>query len=101
MRPRIHRLVLNPPSTRSTRVQSALAKVCPSSTPTPPASTSASKPASARRRPRSPPPKIARVVYHLCKYGVEYEQVSAQEDEQQFREREIRHLQRKAARLGF
>ena len=28
-------------------------------------------------------------------------QTTAQEYEQQFREREIRHLQRKAARLGF
>jgi hypothetical protein len=32
---------------------------------------------------------------------VEYRQTTAQEYEQQFREREIRHLQRKAARLGF
>ncbi len=45
--------------------------------------------------------KIARVVYHLLKYKVEYRQMSAQEYEQQFREREIRHLHRKAARLGF
>lgn len=45
--------------------------------------------------------KIARVVYHLLKYKVEYQQLSAEEYEQQFREREIRHLQRKAARLGF
>lgn len=45
--------------------------------------------------------KIARVVYHLLRFKVEYRQMSAQEYEQQFREREIRHLQRKAARLGF
>lgn len=45
--------------------------------------------------------KIARVVYHLLKHKVEYQQMSAEEYEQQFREREIRHLQRKAARLGF
>jgi hypothetical protein len=45
--------------------------------------------------------KIARVVYHLLKYQVEYRQTTAQEYQQQFREREIRHLQRKAARLGF
>ena len=45
--------------------------------------------------------KIARVVYHMLKNGVEYDQMSAQEYEQQFREREIHHLQRKAARLGF
>ncbi len=45
--------------------------------------------------------KIARIVYHLLKFKVEYQQMSADEYEQQFREREIRHLQRKAARLGF
>ncbi|HOV47234.1 MAG TPA: IS110 family transposase [Anaerolineae bacterium] len=45
--------------------------------------------------------KIARVVYHMLKFKVEYLPTSAQEYEQQFREREIRHLQRKAARLGF
>ena len=45
--------------------------------------------------------KIARVVYHLLKFKVEYLQMSAEAYEQQFREREIRHLQRKAARLGF
>lgn len=45
--------------------------------------------------------KIARVVYHLLKYKVEYCQMSAQEYEQQFRKREIRYLQRKAARLGL
>lgn len=45
--------------------------------------------------------KIARVVYHLLKFKVEYQQMSAQEYEEQFREREVRHLQRKAARLGF
>ena len=44
-------------------------------------------------------PKIARVVYHLLKFKVEYCQMGAQE--QQFRERETRYLQRKAARLGF
>lgn len=45
--------------------------------------------------------KIARIVYHLLKFKVEYQQMSAEEYEQQFRERELRHLQRKAARLGF
>lgn len=45
--------------------------------------------------------KIARVVYHMLKFKVEYQQMSAQEYEQQFREREIRHLRRKAARFGF
>ena len=45
--------------------------------------------------------KIARIVYHLLKFKVEYRQSSAEEYEQQFRERELHHLQRKAARLGF
>lgn len=45
--------------------------------------------------------KIARVVYHLLKYKVEYQSLSAQEYEQNYREREIKYLQRKAARLGF
>lgn len=45
--------------------------------------------------------KLARIVYHLLKYKVEYQTLSAQEYEQVYREREIRHLQRKAAFLGF
>ena len=45
--------------------------------------------------------KIARVVYHLLKNKIEYQRMSAEEYVQQFRERELRHLQRKAARLGF
>lgn len=45
--------------------------------------------------------KIARVVYHMLKFKVEYQAMSAGEYEQRFREREIKHLQRKAARLGF
>lgn len=44
---------------------------------------------------------IAWVVHHLLSFKVEYQQMSAQEYERQFREREIRYLQRKAARLGF
>ena len=45
--------------------------------------------------------KLARIVYHLLKFKMEYQTMSAKEYEKQFREREIRHLQRKAARLGF
>lgn len=45
--------------------------------------------------------KIAQVVYHMLKFKVEYQAVSAHEYEQRFREREIRYLQRKAAKLGF
>lgn len=45
--------------------------------------------------------KIARVVYHMLKYKVEYQAVTTAEYEQRFREREIKYLQHKAARLGF
>lgn len=45
--------------------------------------------------------KLARIVYHMLKFKVEYYRLSAEAYEQQFRERELRHLQRKAARLGF
>jgi hypothetical protein len=45
--------------------------------------------------------KIARVVYHMLKYKAEYQAVTAAEYERRFREREIKCLQRKAARLGF
>ncbi len=45
--------------------------------------------------------KIARVVYHMLKSKVEYQAVTAADYEQRFREREIKYLQRKAARLGF
>ena len=45
--------------------------------------------------------KIAQVVYHMLKVKVDYQAVSAQKYDQRFREREIRYLQRKAAKLGF
>ena len=45
--------------------------------------------------------KIARVVYKMLKFKVEYQRVSAQEYDQRFKERAIRYLQRRAARLGF
>jgi hypothetical protein len=45
--------------------------------------------------------KIARGVYPMFKYKVEYQAVTAADYEQRFREREIKYLQRKAARLGF
>jgi hypothetical protein len=45
--------------------------------------------------------KIARTVYHMLNYHVEYQTMSAGEYEHHFREREIKYLQRKAARLGF
>lgn len=45
--------------------------------------------------------KIARVVYRMLKFKVEYQAISTAEYEQQFREWEINRLQRKAAKLGF
>jgi transposase len=45
--------------------------------------------------------KIAQVVYRLLKFKIDDQAVSAQEYDRRFREREIRYLQRKAAKLGF
>jgi transposase len=45
--------------------------------------------------------KIARVVYRMLKYKIEYEHIAAEQYDQKFKEREIQYLQRKAARLGF
>jgi transposase len=45
--------------------------------------------------------KIARIVYHLLKYGEAYEAESAVAYEQQRQERELHHLTRRAAKLGY
>jgi hypothetical protein len=45
--------------------------------------------------------KIARIVYHLLKYGEAYEAESAVAYEQQRQERELRVLTRRAAKLGY
>jgi len=45
--------------------------------------------------------KIARTVYHMLKNRVPYHDIGAAEYEQHFREREMRYLQKKAARLGY
>ena len=45
--------------------------------------------------------KIARMVYHLLKYGEAYEAESAAAYEQQRQERELRVLTRRAAKLGY
>ncbi len=45
--------------------------------------------------------KIARVVYHILKTGEPYREESAAEYEQQRRGRELKHLQRRAQKLGF
>jgi len=44
---------------------------------------------------------IARIVYRMLKDQVEYETIRAAEYEQHYREREIKYLQRKAAKLGL
>jgi hypothetical protein len=45
--------------------------------------------------------KIARTVYFMLKYKVPFEDIGAEGYETQQRERELAHLQRKAAKLGF
>jgi transposase len=45
--------------------------------------------------------KIARIVYHLLKYGEAYEGDSAEAYEQQRQERELRQLSRRAQKLGY
>lgn len=45
--------------------------------------------------------KIARAVYHMLKYHVQYEDIGATNFEQKQREREIATLHLKAAKLGF
>ena len=45
--------------------------------------------------------KIARIVYHLLKYGEAYAAASAAAYEQQRQERELRVLTRRAAKLGY
>jgi transposase len=45
--------------------------------------------------------KIARTVYHILKYHVQYQDLGAEEFERQHRERDIKTLSRKAANLGF
>lgn len=44
---------------------------------------------------------IARVVYRMLKYQVEYEPLSVEEYEKHYRQQQIKYLERKAAKLGF
>jgi len=44
---------------------------------------------------------VARVVYRMLKYQVEYEPLSVQEYEKHYREQQIKYLEKKAARFGF
>jgi len=45
--------------------------------------------------------KLARTVYHMLKYHVQYEELGAQAFEQKQRERDVAALRKKAAKLGF
>lgn len=44
---------------------------------------------------------IARVVYKMLKYQVEYEPLSVAQYEQHYREQQLKYLYKKAAKLGF
>jgi hypothetical protein len=45
--------------------------------------------------------KIARTVYHMLTYRVPYHDIGATEDNKRFRERELKYVQKKAAKLGY
>jgi transposase len=45
--------------------------------------------------------KLARIVYHMLKYRQDYQDLGADYYEQQYRERVVRNLTRRAADLGF
>ena len=44
---------------------------------------------------------IARVVYRMLKYQVEYEPLSVNEYEKKYKEQQLKYLTKKAAKLGF
>ena len=44
---------------------------------------------------------MARVVYKMLKYKIEYEPLSLEAYEAHYREQQIKYLQKKAAKLGF
>jgi hypothetical protein len=44
---------------------------------------------------------IARVVYRMLKYKVEYETISVEEYEKKYKEQQIKYMKKKAAKLGF
>ncbi len=44
---------------------------------------------------------IARVVYRMLKYKVEYETIDIEEYEAKYKEQQIKYMKKKAARLGF
>jgi len=44
---------------------------------------------------------IARVVYRMLKYKVEYEKIDVEEYEQKYKEAQIKYMKKKAGKLGF
>ena len=44
---------------------------------------------------------IARVVYRMLKYKVEYEKINVEEYEQKYKEQQIKYMQKKAAKFGL
>lgn len=44
---------------------------------------------------------IARVVYRMLKYQVEYEAISVNEYEKKYEEQQVKYFKKKAAKLGF
>jgi len=44
---------------------------------------------------------IARVVYRMLKYKVEYEMISVEEYEKKYRDQQLKYMKKKAAKLGF
>lgn len=44
---------------------------------------------------------IARVVYRMLKYKVEYESISVEEYEKQYQEQQLKYTRKKAAKLGY
>ena len=44
---------------------------------------------------------IARVVYRMLKYQVEYETISVEEYEQKYKDQQLKYMKKKAAKLGY
>jgi transposase len=44
---------------------------------------------------------IARVIYRMLKYKVEYEQISVEEYEKKYKEQQIKYMKKKAEKFGF
>ena len=44
---------------------------------------------------------IARVVYRMLKYQIEYEPLNVSEYEKRYRDQQIKYLEKRAAKFGF